>query len=530
MNPHIDWHEVPVEIPVAARAWKRGEAKRIAGVSAFGFSGTNAHVIVEEAPLSGERKRVQERPLHILALSARNETALEELEERYAAALENSAADLTDICYTANAGRVHFEQRIAVTGATLEEVRSKLQETKTAAAVQEREGVRPVFLFSGQGSQYPGMGKQLYDSHPVFRKAIDECEDLLKGAIEKPLREVLWGGATDLLEQTAYTQPALFALEYALSELWKSWGIVPGVVLGHSVGEYVAACVAGVYSLADGLKLIAARARLMQNVSGHGAMSAVMAREDRVREALAGLEAHVSIAGLNAPESIVISGYETELGIAEERLKQARVRVQRLAVAHAFHSPQMAEMEAEFEAVARGIEYAAPGVKLISSVTGKEVGRGEINAGYWRRQGREPVRFQAAMQTLRDAGQRVFVEMGPGSTLVGLGRQCLEALEQSGSPERMWAVSIRKSRGEWEQILESLGRLYERGAEVDWEGFDAGYGRRRVALPTYPFQRQRYWIENPVRRPAQFAARAGAQNSLGDAAQSGKVPDDWFYQ
>jgi len=236
-----------------------------------------------------------------------------------------------------------------------------------------------------------------------------------------------------------------------------------------------------------------------------------------VREALAGLEERVSIAGLNAPESVVISGYAEEVGIAEERLKKAGVRVQRLAVSHGFHSPQMAEMEEEFERVAGKIEYAAPKVKLISSVTGKEVGRGEISGNYWRKQVREPVRFQKAMETLRELGQQVYVEVGAGTTLVGLGKQCQESgsgrEKGSGKGEQLWAVTLRKGRGEWEQVLESLGRLYERGAEVDWEGFDRGYGRRRVALPTYPFQRQRYWIEcKPAQRAALTTPRSAEQN------------------
>jgi len=532
MNPHIDWGEVPVEIPVAGRPWKQGESKRVAGVSAFGFSGTNAHMVVEEAPSRKERKREahEDRPLHIVALSGRSETALRELAERYEQELGKSKEELGDIAYTANAGRAHFEHRLAVVGATVEEVRKKLGEKKAGVEVQERAGMRPVFLFSGQGSQYAGMGKQLYETQGVFRKALEECEELLKTELEKPLREVLWGKETQLLDETQYTQPALFAMEYAIAEMWKSWGVEPGVLLGHSVGEYVAACVAGVYSLAEGLKLIAARGRLMQGVKGQGAMAAVMSGEERVREALAGLEERVSIAGLNAPESVVISGYAEEVGIAEERLKKAGVRVQRLVVSHGFHSPQMAEMEEEFEEVAGKIEYAAPKVKLISSVTGKEVGRGEISGNYWRKQVREPVRFQKAMETLRELGQQVYVEVGAGTTLVGLGKQCQESgsgrEKGSGKGEQLWAVTLRKGRGEWEQVLESLGRLYERGAEIDWEGFDRGYGRRRVALPTYPFQRQRYWVENTLRRPGQLAARANEETKI---ATDG-VPDDWYYE
>ena len=345
---------------------------------------------------------------------------------------------------------------------------------------------------------------------------------MLRGELEKPLREVLWGEATHLLQQTEYTQPALFALEYALSQVWKSWGITPGVVLGHSVGEYVAACVAGVYSLADGLKLIAARGRLMQRVSGRGAMAAVMAGEEQVREALEGLAGQVSLAAVNAPQSVVISGYEDGVAIAEERLKKAGVRVERLRVSHGFHSPQMAEMEQAFEAIAGGIDYAAPRVKLLSSVTGKELRREDIHGGYWRRQVREPVRFQAAMEELQRSGQHVYIEVGPGTTLLGLGRQCTDGEDTTGNPERMWAVSVRNGRGEWQQMLESLGRLYERGAEVDWDGFDNGYARQRVALPSYPFQRQRYWIDlQPARRVLPTAASLGQHLVGADAGEAG---------
>ncbi len=522
MNLHIDWGGVPVEIPVQARAWRRGNKPRIAGVSSFGFSGTNAHLIVEEAPRRKERAKGLERPLQILALSGRTDKALEELSARYQEELGTTAEGLADVCYTANAGRAHFEYRMAVVGETPEEIATKLSRRKPGNAIRERTGIRPVFLFSGQGSQYAGMGKVLYETQGVFRKAIDECEELLKGELGKPLGEVLWGGATEELEQTAYTQPCLFALEYAIAEMWKSWGVEPGAMLGHSVGEYVAACVAGVYSLADGLKLIAARGRLMQGVSGRGAMLAVLSDEGRVREALEGLEARVSVAGLNAPESVVIAGYEEEVGIAEGRLKQGGAKVQRLAVSHGFHSPQMKEMEEAFERLAAGVEYKAPKVNLISSVTGKELGRGEITAGYWRRQVREPVKFSAAMKTLKELGQRVYLEVGAGSTLAGLGRQCFEA----GTGEKIeaqWYITIKKNRGEWEQVLESLGRLYERGAEIDWEGFDKGYGRERVALPTYPFQRQRYWIETQARRPTE----AAEGRALPDRQA---VPADWFYQ
>ena len=497
MNPHIDWVGMPVEIPVRPRPWPRRDKRRIAAVSAFGFSGTNAHVVLEEAPLQTASSSEFERPLHILALSARSETALASLGESYAELLRDASFDLRDVCNTANSGRAHFEHRLAVTGGSKEEMRAALLKALPGSRISEREGIRPVFLFPGQGAQYSGMGAELFRTQPVFRHTLEECAELLKDELELPLLDVLWGSSSLALGETAYTQPALFAIEYAVANLWRSWGVEPAAVLGHSVGEYVAACVAGVFSLADGLKLIAARARLMQSATGRGAMAAVMAGEERVREALQGIEGRVSIAAFNAPQSIVISGYEEELVIAEQRLQSGGTRVSRLSVSHAFHSPQMTEIENAFERAAAQIQFAAPKLPLISSLTGQPVKREELSKpGYWSRQIRQPVRFQQAMQHLRH--HRAFLEVGPGTTLAGLGRQSVEG----GGV--LWLTSVRKDRGEWSQLLESLAQLYTRGADVNWSRFDEPYGRRKVALPTYPFERKRYWLETKP-RPAAVA-------------------------
>ena len=522
MNPHIDWGGVPVEIPVQGRPWPRSERRRLAGVSSFGFSGTNAHVIVEEAPTPPVRPPACERPLHLLALSARTESALRELGDRYAEVLQHTPAPVGDVCFTANAGRAHFEHRLAVTGSSSEELRDALLKALPGRHVRDREGIRPVFLFPGQGAQYPGMGMQLYDTQPVFRAALDQCAELLRGELETPLLEVLWGTSTALLEQTAYTQPGLFAVEYALAVLWRSWGIEPAAVLGHSVGEYVAACVAGVYSLGDGLKLIARRGRLMQSVAGHGAMAAVHATENHVRDALRGLESRVTIAAINAPESLVISGYEQELHIAEQRLMESDVSVQRLNVSHAFHSPQMHEMEEAFEAVAREIQFQPPRMRLLSSVTGRAVARDEMShAAYWRRQVSEPVRFRQAMETLRESDAMVFLEVGPGATLAGLGQQCIDA------PEALWLPSLRRKREEWPQMLDSLSQLYVYGAEINWAAFDQPYPRRRLPLPTYPFQRQRYWLP-ATSTPKTPSPPTQTSRDIDDPAD--EVPSDWFYE
>jgi acyl transferase domain-containing protein len=508
MNPHVDWRGMPVRIPVEPRPWPRGTKRRIAGVSSFGFSGTNAHVLVEEAPAVPAPEAQVDRPLHVVTVSARSTAALGELAREYAERIAKDETALADTGFTANAGRAHFDHRVAAIGATNADVAAGLIQALPGERMRHRDGLRVAFLFPGQGAQYARMGKELYDTHPGFRRSIDECAELLKGDLEEPLHELLWGSRTDQLDQTRCTQPALFAVEYATAQLWRSWGIEPVAVLGHSVGEYVAACVAGVYSVANGLKLIATRARLMQNVRGSGAMSAVMAAEDRVREAVNGFESRVRIAAVNAPESTVISGFAAEVALVEERMRRAGFRVQRLTVSHAFHSPQMAEMEAEFEAAAQRVTYAAPQVELISSVTGRAAAFARLSdPAYWRKQVSEPVRFRAAMETLAAKAIHAFVEVGPGATLSGLGRQTI--LDR----ETIWAPTLRAGR-EWRQTLDSLARLWTNGADVDWAAFDAPYQRRRVALPTYPFERQRYWIEKPAARPA--PAKAGGHPLLGE--------------
>jgi acyl transferase domain-containing protein/SAM-dependent methyltransferase/acyl carrier protein len=531
MNPHIDWAGVPVEVPVAARPWRRADVRRVAGVSSFGFSGTNAHIILEEAPVPEGRKReAAERPTQILAISARSKQALQQLSARYARELSRTDADFGDICYTANSGRANFDERAVYLGATRDEMQEALLGKPTASG--SKNGDQEVaFLFPGQGAQYPGMGKDLYVAEPMFRKTLDHCAELLKDQLQEPLLEVLWGGKTDLLNQTAYSQPALFAVEYSVAEMWQSWGIEPSIVLGHSVGEYVAACVAGIYTLADGLKLIVGRARLMQAVAGKGAMSAAMTDEYKVKAALAGLESRISIAALNAPENTVLSGYEGDLQIAEDRLRQAGIRVQRLAVSHAFHSPQMEEMETAFAELASGLQFNAPRIRLVSSVTGCLVDSHEMaDASYWRRQVRQPVLFRKAIETLGDLGPEIFLEAGPGATLASLGQQTL-----SGK-DRVWLTSLRKGRAEWTTVLESLAQLYARGVEVNWAGFDGPYVRRRVPLPTYPFERQNYWLETkPAAAPrssdadwsdiAAAASRQSGQCSL--ALNLGSYPQRW---
>lgn len=499
LTSHVDWDSLSVKVVTESTPWLKGDNRRLAGVSSFGFSGTNAHVLLEEAPTRDTKQPETERSLHILSLSARNDTALKSSVERLHNYLSSSSqASLADIAFTLNCGRTHFFHRLAVIGESTMEIRDKL------AAMME--GQKPIgviggddsklgqpkiaFLFTGQGAQYADMGRQLYQSQPIYRAVLDRCDELLRPYLEHSLLSVLFtkeNGA--LINETAYTQPALFALEYALAQLWLSWGIKPSGVMGHSVGEYVAACVAGVFSLEDGLKLIAARGRLMQALPQNGTMAVILTSEERVTTAIAPFKGQVSIAAVNGPENIVISGLNTAIQSIVNTLQEEGVKTRPLTVSHAFHSPLMEPMLDAFEEVAASITYVKPRISLISNLTGQVAGEEEIGQpSYWRQHVRQKVQFQAAMKTLNEQGYGIFLEIGPNPTLLSMGQRCLP--NNSG----LWLSSLRKGRDDWQNILNSLASLYVEGIEIDWEGFDRAYVRQRIPLPTYPFQRQRYWV------------------------------------
>nr|BAO66519.1 type I polyketide synthase [Streptomyces sp. MJ635-86F5] len=487
----VDWSAGAVELLTESRQWPAADGRpRRAGVSSFGVSGTNAHVVLEQPAAAPARTAAVPAPPAVVpwVLSARSADALRAQASRLWSHLDADMHELADVGLSLATTRAAFEHRAVVVAEGHEQGLAglaALSEDSPAAQVvtgRASDG-RTAFLFSGQGSQRVGMGRELYAAFPVFAQAFDEAVAVVDGQFERPLREVMWGDAL-ALDRTEFAQPALFAVEVALFRLLASWGVRPEFVAGHSVGELAAAHVAGVLSLADAARLVAARGRLMQALPSGGAMVAVEAGE---AEVLPLLDASVSIAAVNGPSSVVVSGEEAAVEAVVGRFAGLGRRTSRLRTSHAFHSPLMEPMLAEFRAVAEELTYHEPEIPVVSNLTGALVE--EFTADYWVRHVREAVRFADGIAWLRGEGVTRFVELGPDGVLAGMARQLIDA------PETVTVAMLRKDRPEPTALLTALGQLHVTGVQVDWEAFFADTGARRVDLPTYAFQHRRFWLD-----------------------------------
>ncbi|MFF0572506.1 type I polyketide synthase [Streptosporangium saharense] len=480
-TPEVDWTTGAVELLTEARKWPETGRPRRAGVSSFGVSGTNAHVILEQAPETPEpQPSEQTGPIPFL-LSGKSEQALRAQAGRLREHLDNDA-DLSVLGRELALSRSRFAHRAAVVAEDAEGLRAGLAALATGGhapeVVRGTAGTgRTAFLFTGQGAQRVGMGAELHETFPVFAAAFDEVCAELDRHLERPLRDVILHDE-EALNQTGWTQPALFAIEVALYRLVESWGVRPDLVAGHSIGELAAAHVAGVLDLPDAARLVAARGRLMQRLPAGGAMMAVEATEDEV---LPLLDGQVVVAAVNGPRAIVLAGAEQAVLRAGERLAGRGCRTKRLRVSHAFHSPLMDPMLDEFREIARSLTYHAPQIQMTAEVT---------DPGYWVRHVRDAVRFHDVFRRLAAEGVTRFLELGPDGVLTAMGQDCLTG-------DVTLLAALRRDRPEAQAVVRAVAALHTLGAEVDWPVFFAGAGTGRVPLPTYAFQRERFWLDGP---------------------------------
>ncbi|MFZ3473467.1 SDR family NAD(P)-dependent oxidoreductase [Streptomyces sp. 4.24] len=499
-NPHVDWPEMNVRVVDNPTPWRAGTKPRVAGVSGFGLTGTNAHVVLAEAP-AGAPAATSGEPAgatHLIPLSAPDSDGLARLSAAWEQRLRDAPdGELAGLAAAATAGRGHFPHRRALLAATRDKLLAQL-----AAPLPERPTRPPriAFLFSGQGSQRFGMGRELYETEPVFRDVFDSCDRELAPALGGSLVELaLYGTDESAIDETRVTQPALFAIEVALAALWESWGVTPALVMGHSVGEVAAAVHAGVMDLGSGLRLIARRAGLMQGTE-RGAMLAVAAAEERVLGWIAGTE--LDIAAVNTPTGTVVSGTPAEIDRLAGRLEQEGVRGTRLGVSHAFHSRLLDPVLGELRTALEPLEFGPPQVPLVSNLTGELAGPATIDAEYWVRHARNPVRFLDGARQLSAQDIDICLEIGPDRTLVNLVRAAGLA------PDGGVVPSLYRGSGDRAALLGAAKALYERGQDIDWRAVQAPRGTPRGTAPLYPFAETVHWRRAPEPRTA-VAAAAG---------------------
>ena len=486
-NPDIDLHDSPFFFDAKTAEWVTDEPRR-AGVSAFGVGGVNAHLVIEEAP--GWSPADAGRRGQVVCVSGRTEAAVRrvanELAEYLTAKPETS---LADAAFTLNMGRKAHNFRFAVNAASNAEVARKLASASLDVPIGKAARRALAFQFSGQGTQFVGMGKELYDFEPVYREVIDACSDSAREWLKSDLREVMFAAANDSnavekLQQTGFAQPALFITELALARLWQSWGVEPAAMIGHSLGEYVAATLAGVFKREDALRLVCLRGKLMQALPAGAMLSVALGEAEASRYA----SDEISLAAVNSPRACVLAGPVSAIDGLATKLERDGVAARRLRTSHAFHSAMMEPMLAKFEAEAAKVPMQAPNMRFVSSVTGQWVTANEAtSASYWTQQCRQPVRYQSALACLMDAGIDLLLEVGPGTTLTTL-------TQQQSTARAVASLNAARESVPATTVQDALAILWTAGTEIDWNRYYAHERRRRVSLPTYPFERKLHWI------------------------------------
>jgi amino acid adenylation domain-containing protein len=532
-NPRIDFENSPFYVNAKLSHWEASGTPRRAGVSSFGIGGTNAHLVLEEAPRqAGSRPG---SPRQLLVLSAKTASALEIMTSNLARHLElHPDTSLADTAFTLKVGRGAFGHRRMLLCRDVDDcvaVLRSLDRSRLFTSFAEERSNRPIaFMFAGQGTQHVNMGLELYQSQAVFRQQVDLCSALLEPHLGLDLRGVIYPSGQRFenaelkLNETAITQPALFVIEYALAKMWAQLGVHPRAMIGHSIGEYVAACLAGVFSLDEGLKLVAARGRLMQELPA-GAMLAIALPETRLKSML---NERISLAAINGPSRSVVSGPTQDIDELEESLKNQGTTCRRLRTSHAFHSNMMAPMLERFHEQLRSVTLSAPKIPYLSNLTGTWITAAEaMDPNYWAAHLRETVRFGDGLEHLLKTKDRILLEVGPDQTLSTLAKQDSSKLE---SHLMLSSLGPPNKRDSQEALLNTLGMLWLAGVGIDWSGFYGEERRQRIPLPTHPFERKRFWIEGPENKADAIGERPASQNVPGGKAFGQANPDPAKYK
>ncbi len=546
-HPEIDWPNLPMRVGPHTQPWGRGGRRRVAGLNGFGFCGTNAHIILAEAENVAPIEAADPAGPVLFVASAASAVSLRALTALYA---EAPLSSLPAVSYTVRRKRMAREYRLACVVDTPESLRETLvsfsRDGKARGLVQGQTGSArrspaAAFVFCGHGAQYVGMGGGLYDTQPVFKEALDEALSFAQPLLETELLPIFrtpvvsakaagsvldWTGGTGPLDRTVNAQTAIFCIQYALARQWEAWGIRPRVVLGHSLGEYTAACIAGVFSLQDAVRLVAGRARLMEKLSPPGAMLCAFADETLVRPQVADLP-DVGIAAVNGPGIILVSGAVDAVARLKLRLEEAGIRTSGVPISHAFHSPLVRPVIPEYRQILESVAFKAPRIPVISNVTGQEAGSEIATPDYWLRHLCEPVQFCAGMEQLHRAGLDVLIEVSPEPVLMGLDL-CFREVRAATGSKAVWVPSLRKGHDDSRRMLESLGRLFTLGHSLTAVELNGDKGLRPVRLPTYRFDRQSCWSAAAARAqegPQVAAARLTAVSPapVGEPPVSGNV-------